>query len=181
MAEQRFYDRDKDVREAVNVTRQLPQDMQKIIAEGLSQLAVRDYQVDKRLKEVRSLGVDRVLPLYKSKNKRRDYDEIPEFHAAMNYLRILEEEEQREVSQTVTELARFAQEYVEKCRFVALLPDNRKVALVRDTYIKLERVQAQQYLEAVKAEFLSSLRPIPVERETQNYIADGSSIHLSGF
>ncbi len=181
MANKRFYDRDKSVHAAVNITRELPKDMQGVIAEGLNQVAIRDYKIDERMNTLKSMGTDKILPLYKSKNKRRDYDQVPEFHTAMNYLRVLEEDEQREVAKKVVDLAEFAQDYIERCRFVALIPDQRKVALVRDTYLSMERAQAQQYLEAVKEEFMVSLRPAVKESQEFGYIAGGSTIHLGEF
>lgn len=167
--------------EAVNVTRQLPRDMQGIIATGLSMVAIRDHQADHKIGNLKSIGTDKVLPLYKSKNKRRDYDQVSEFHMAMNYLQILEEPERRDVSGKMIELVEFARDYLEKCRYTAILPEKRKVERIRDIYLGLEREKARQYLETIRQEFLTSLQVQKSEPAKQDYISDGSTIHLGGF
>lgn len=182
MSNQRFYDRDKSVCAAVNLTRQLPQDFQGLIADGINTVAVRDHQADEKLSHLKSLGAERILPLYKSKNKRRDYDTVPEFHTAMNYLRILEEDERRKVTDTIIDLAEFAHHYLETCRYTACIPDQKKIEQVRDTYLEMETAQAMQYLQAIRQEVLSTLIPVKAQDSSKvGYVADGNTVHLGEF
>lgn len=182
MSGHRFYDRDQSVCEAVNVTRQLPRDFQGVLAKGISQIAIRDHQADHRLSQLKSLGAERILPLYKSKNKRRDYDQVPEFHTAMSYLQVLSEDERRKLAEKVIELAEFAREYVEKCKYTALLPDQSKMENIQENYLRLETAKARQYLEATRQAFLSGLlRDKGQTTDKNGYIADGSTIHLGEF
>lgn len=182
MSNQRFYDRDQSVCAAVNLTRQLPQDFQGLIAGGINTVAIRDHQADERMSHLKSLGAEKILPLYKSKNKRRDYDSVPEFHTAMNYLRILEENERRKVADTVLELVEFANHYLEKCRYTACIPDPKKIEQVRDSFLGMETAKALQYLETVRKEVLSTLMPAKAQDGPKaGYVADGNTIHLGEF
>ncbi|WP_373533526.1 hypothetical protein [Vampirovibrio sp.] len=184
MSDRRFYDGDRLVGDSINITRQLTQDLQGVIAAGFSFIAIQDHQADHRLGNLKSLGSETILPLYKSKNKRRDYDQVAEFHVALNYLRVLEPEERQSVSQRILGLVKFAQDYQDKCKFRALLPNKKKLEEVRDAYLSLETDRAALYLEAVQREFkasLSTLEVPPPLLQKQGYISDGSTIHLGEF
>lgn len=174
MKEQRFYDREKNVRATVNQTRLLPPEIQEIIAGGISSVAIRDYQADQRMGQLKSLGAEQMLSLHKSKHKRRDYDQVIEFHTAMNYIHILEDNEQKNIALTISGLIHFAHAYLEKCRFIALLPDRHKLAAIRDNYLSMETQQAKDYLQAVQDELSGLSKPNP----TAAIIIDGSRIHL---
>lgn len=181
MTDRRFYDGERVVGEAINLTRQLPKEMQDVIATGLSFVAIQEYQADRRLGNLKSLGSEKILPLYKSKNKRRDYDQVSEFHTALNYLQVLETNERQNVSLRVLDLAKFALEYLDKCKFTALLPDKKKLERVRDAYLKLEKGKASEYLKAVHQELKNSMQSKGTPLQKQGYISDGSTIHLGEF
>jgi hypothetical protein len=155
--------------------------MQGVIAAGFSVLAIREHQADRRLGKLKSMGRDQVLHLYKSKNKRRACDQVSEFHVALNHLRVLEVDERQNVSQRILALAKFAQDYLDKCKFTALLPSKQKLEEVRDTYLQLETEKAAFYLESLQREFKAGLANLETPSQRQGYISDGSTIHLGAF
>lgn len=176
MVQRRFYDQEKTISKVVNLTRQLPEDFQSLIAEGITAVAIRDLQADQRLKHLKSLGAEKILPLYSSKNKRRDYDAVPAFHTAMNYLRVLEEAERNRIADSLMDLAEFIREYIEKCKYTALLPNRLTISKVRNNYLNLEQEKAAQYLKLTRQELLST--PIPEDSTRVGYVTEGSTLHL---
>ena len=181
MSDRRFYDGDRTVSEAIQLTGQLPPDMQDVIAAGFSFLAIRDHQADRRLDNLKSLGRNPIFPPNKSKNNRRNYDQVSEFQVALHYLRVLEADERQNVSKQILALAKFARDYLDKCKFTALLPSKKKLEQVRDTYLQLEARKTTLYLETVHSEFKAGLAIFEAPLHRPVSLSGSSAIHLGAF
>jgi len=86
MNKYRFYDQEPSVSQAVELLLVLPQEMQSIIADGISLIAEQEFRANELMKELKSLGTEKVLAVYKSKQKKRAYDKNHAVHRAINYL-----------------------------------------------------------------------------------------------
>jgi hypothetical protein len=181
MSDRRFYDGDRTVSEAIQITGQLPSEIQEVIAAGFSFLAIRDHQADRRLDNLKAIYSEPVFPPHTSRNNRRDYDQVSEFQVALDYLQVLEADERQNVSQQILALAKFARDYLDKCKFMALLPSKQKLVKVRDAYLQLETQKAALYLDTIQREFKASLISFETSLHRQSSISEGNTIHLGAF
>lgn len=178
---QRFYDQDPLLQESIKLANGLPAEIQSVVANGFNWIATRQFQADTRLGNLKSLGSEVVLPLYKSKSKRRQYDSLPEFHTAINYLRVLRPEERHQLAERMISFNRLVVDYVEKCTFTAFLPDHNRLKRISETFLPMEKERAQEYLLSVRQELLTMNLPQPNLAERTPYISGGTSIHLGEF
>ncbi len=178
---QRFYDQDPLLQESIKLASQLPEETQAVVVKGFNWIAIRHFQADTRLGNLKSLGTEVILPLYKSKSKRRRYDTLPEFHTAINYLRVLKPEERHYVADCLMPFNRLVVDYLEKCTFTALLPDHARLTKISETFLPMEKGRADDYLASVREELLALNAPPPDITERTPYISGGTSIHLGEF
>lgn len=82
----RWYDNISDMTMALHVSRQLPEEVQMVIAKHLNE-AIDDYRKLKRNdKNAISLGGQRVLGLFKASARQRWYDPQPQLHRAFTLM-----------------------------------------------------------------------------------------------
>ncbi|WP_303675052.1 hypothetical protein [Vampirovibrio chlorellavorus] len=178
---QRFYDQDVLLKESIQLASQLPKDAQAVVVKGFNWIATHQFQADTRLGDLKSLGTEVVLPLYKSKSKRRLYDAMPAFHMAINYLRVLRPEERHQVADRLITFNRLVVDYIEKCTFTAFLPDHHRLNKISETFLPMEKERAQDYLLSVRQTLLTLNLPQSNITERTPYISGGTSIHLGEF
>lgn len=154
---QRWYDRHKTVSKSVKLLETFPLEIQAIIADGIVMLAERECQAHELLANLRSLGPEKVLGIYKSKNRRRSYDRNSTVHEAMNYLYILSEENRLFIANQVIELVNFIYDYLKSCRQYKLDARTDDVAELTKTYIESGAADAQQLLEQLQQRFSTSI------------------------
>ncbi len=87
--QQRWYDREPQLAQAVNLLDSFPIETQVIIAEGVVSLAEQQCQARETATTLQSVGTDKILGLHKSQQKRRNTDHHPTLNRAMNYLYLL--------------------------------------------------------------------------------------------
>lgn len=86
MHNRRWYDNISNMTMALHVSRQLPREIQLIIAHHLND-AINDYRKMRRSdKNAISLGSQRVLGLYKASDRQRWYDPTPQIHRAFTMM-----------------------------------------------------------------------------------------------
>lgn len=105
----RWYDKYTHIRDLISLTENLPRSMQENIAEGLITSIKRYQSFSNRDSELRSLGTETVLALYKSHKKQRWYDTIPQMHKAMNLMIALPEPALIHLDQRCASLVAFMQ------------------------------------------------------------------------
>src|SRR5690606_18151945 len=103
----RWYDRQPRLSQAVRLMMLFPDEVKSIISDGIMLLANREFQVSEQMNSFRTLGSEKILGLYKSKNKRREYDQNELLHKAMNYLYILSEKNQDFMAEHILQLVKF--------------------------------------------------------------------------
>lgn len=151
---ERFYDQDPVLSQAVQVMRMFPEDMQAIIADSLSMIAERECQASALMEDLKSIGTEKVLAIYKSKQKKRDYDQSPSLHRAMNYLSILSGENRAFIARKIMELMGYIQEYLKTCQGHSIPAETQAVEALADVYVKFGPDRCKQFLNDMEAEFV---------------------------
>src|SRR5687768_3105757 len=131
----RWYERQPRLAQAVHLLTILPDEIRSILGEAMLVLANKEFEATK-YETGRSLGGDKVLGLYKSKNKRREYDQNETLHKAMNYLYILSEENQDFMADHVLNLLEYIQTYFASCQEFKANPSFDDVATIASTYVE---------------------------------------------
>lgn len=153
MNKHRFYDRDVNVSRAVQLLLLLPFEMQTIIADGISSIAEQEFRANKLMREIKTLGTEKVLALYKSKQRKRDYDKNPAVHKAINYLLVLSDENRAWIALRIIGLIGCLQDYLRTCRTYAELPHREAVDSLTSIYVECGPDQVKVYLKTIEAEF----------------------------
>ncbi|HEY9685410.1 MAG TPA: hypothetical protein V6C52_00395 [Coleofasciculaceae cyanobacterium] len=154
---QRFYEQEPVVAQAVGLMFLFPEPMQEIIALGLSQIASQECQAHEVMNNVKSLGSEHVLSLYKSKRKRRNYDQNQIIHQAINHLFVLSPENRVFVSHKVIELVGFIQEFLKATNTLPSNANLRTMNQMMEIYVGFGPDESRQFLDALQDQFLRSL------------------------
>jgi hypothetical protein len=158
MSKYRFYDQESSVSQAVELLLVLPNDMQSIIADGISLIAEQEFRANELMNELKSLGTEKVLAVYKSKQRKRAYDKNQAVHRAINYLMVLSENNRLWISKRIVGLMAHLQDYLKTCRLYSAQPTQQSVDQLTTVYVKFGPDEVKSYLKAVEAEFISQGR-----------------------
>lgn len=112
----RFYEKNPTVKQAVTALFKFPGDIRTVLAKGMCAIAETDFNAHIRIRDLKSLGAEKVLALYKSEQKRRDYDADPYLSKAMNYLMILDPPDQFFLAVKVNDLIQVVQDFMVMCK-----------------------------------------------------------------
>ena len=167
MNKNRFYDQDPLVSQAVSLLLMLPGEIQTMAADCLSRIAEAEYRADELVRDAKTLGSDKILALYKSKQKKREYDKNPSIHRALNYLMLLTEQNRQLISYRIVGLISHLQAYLKSCRMFSILPTIEQMTEVCNTFLKLgpeETVRMIQTLETKS--YRNARRQQPVQPTT---------------
>lgn len=154
---QRWYDKHKTVSKSVKLLETFPADIQDIIAEGIVRLAIRECHANELMADLRSLGPEKVLGIFKSKNKRRSYDVNSTVHNAMNYLFILSEENRLFIAGQVIEIVNFIYDYLKDCQKFKAPANPEEVAQITHAYIETGPEEAKKLLASIHERFNTKL------------------------
>lgn len=148
----RWYDRQPTLSQSVRLMILLPDEIKSIVSDGIMVLANREFRAQERLQSYRSLGDEKVMGLYKSKNKRREYDTNETLHKAMNYLYILSEDNQDIMADHILQLVGYIQKYLSTCRVFETDPSLEDVLRITQTYIEEGNAEVEQFLVQLREE-----------------------------
>jgi hypothetical protein len=104
------------------------------------------------------LGTEKVLAIYKSKQKKRIYDKNAAVHKAINYLMVLSENNRLWISKRIVGLMAYLQDYLKTCRLYSAPPTQQSVDALTNVYVKFGPEEVKSYLKAVEAEFINQGR-----------------------
>ncbi|MBX2861335.1 MAG: hypothetical protein KTR14_08870 [Vampirovibrio sp.] len=158
----RFYDRNPDLSSAVETLMCFPPEFQSVLAEGIALVAEKECKANELLQQFKSLGTQKVLALYKSKNKARSYDDNPNVHKVMNYLMVLSEENRQFMAKNILGLFSHVQEYLQTCKTYEQESSLEGVQNVSNTYANQGDKATRQLLSGMKQDFIQKLE----QRET---------------
>jgi hypothetical protein len=152
----RWYERQPKLALAVKLLIKLPDEIRSILGDTMMLLANKEFEATKYI-EGRSLGGEKVLGLYKSKNKRREYDQNETLHKAMNYLYILSEENQDFMADHILKLLEYVQKYFASCQEFKAEPSLEDVATIANMYVESGAADVELFLKNLRDEFYVSL------------------------
>ena len=157
----RWYDQTAEVSQCVGLMGAFPAEILRIIADGVVYLAEREFEAHVLLTSLKSLGPEKILHIYKSKNKRRSLDEDPALHKAMTYLFLLSDENRLLMARKITELIGFIYQYFETCKQFKKPSSREQVADLTSEYIRNGGDEARHFLAKVQKEFRHSVIAVP--------------------
>jgi hypothetical protein len=136
---------------------QFPEQVLAIVAEGASYLAEKECQASELLRSLRSLGAEKVLALYHSKHKRRNYDQIKPYHQLINYFYVISPENQQLLANRVIELVSYIYEYFQACKTYQNTPRIEEVSTLTRHYTQQGKQEAQQFLSWLNQRFKKNM------------------------
>ncbi len=157
MRELRFYEKDPTVKRAVEALFLFPPDIQRVLASGFTLIAERDFKMQEVENGGKNLGVDKVMSLHKSKQKKRPYDNCPITHQALNDLMMMTPESRVFLATKIIELMGFMQEYLKLCKNHDVWPDAEIVQEISDTYHYKGAAEARVFITVLSREFKKRL------------------------
>ncbi|WP_303674173.1 hypothetical protein [Vampirovibrio chlorellavorus] len=181
MTHVRFYEKNPTVKEAVTSLFGFSGDIRSILAKGMCSIAESDFNAHIRINDLKSLGKDKALALYKSRARRRDYDLDPYLSKAMNYLMILEPSDQFFLAVKVNDMIRVVREFMDLCQVYSQKIQLTIVERLTGTYVQGGLHEAQDLLSIIHGKFhkyFSGMKktppatPQPTSRATQAGFGD---------
>lgn len=154
----RWYDRNPRLSVAVQLMMVFPDEFKTIICEGISLLAEREFKVNELIYQFKSLGSDKVLSLFKSKQRKRDYDEHPAMHQTMNYLYVLSDEHKTFMANHIISLVEVVQDYLRLCQRARHAPESQAVGTLTNAYVNTGRDSARVMLKQFEARFIETVQ-----------------------
>jgi hypothetical protein len=152
---QRWYDQHSTVTAAITLLETFPELIQQIIADAIMRLTERQCQVESLLEDLRSLGPEKVLGIFKAKNKCRTYDKNPIVHKAMNYLFVLSEADRVLITNQMVVLVNYIFEYLKACKASKVEADVEQATSLVNTFVEEGAETAQALLQAIQTQLRS--------------------------
>lgn len=155
---QRWYDLDHTVSKSITLLETFPEAIQQAICDAIIRLAERYCQADELMSNLRSLGPDKVLGIFKSKNKRRSYDSNITVHQAMNYLYILSPEDRQLIANQVIALVNCIYGYLKSCKHHAVDADLQHVQRLITAFIAEGITGVSQLMQEIEVDLVRAAR-----------------------
>jgi hypothetical protein len=150
--QRRWYDRNAKISKSIELFETCPVEFQAIVADGMAKLAEKEFHAHELIKTFRSLGPEKVLAMFKAKNRRRKYDQDPTSHKAITYLGILSEENQLLMANQLIELITCIYDYLSHCKEYFCSPNIDDVNTVKNTYIHHGIPATKDFLNTLRKE-----------------------------
>lgn len=131
----RWYETERDVALSVEMIVGFPTIYKALMGSTLSRLADKHCQASQLLQNPRTLPPEKVLNLFKAKNKARSYDKIESVHHAMNCLYVLPEAERNLVATQVITVVGHLMEYISICQSTNQPVDDVIMQEITDSFV----------------------------------------------
>ncbi|MGE0201448.1 MAG: hypothetical protein AB7P76_10825 [Candidatus Melainabacteria bacterium] len=175
----RWYDRQPRLAEAVRILSHLPDEVTNVLSEGVVVIANRDFNIGNALHDVKSLGMEKIMGLHKSKNKKRLYDQNPTLHKAMNYLYILENDNQDVMADHILTLMTFIQEYLSTCKIFQADASQDDIAKITKIYVEQGGPEVRRFLDSLR-EKLHELILLQDQEKPVDFLEDIMGTKIKG-
>ena len=172
-AQKRWYDQHSTISKSIRLMETFPPEIQDILAEGIIRLAARECQAKEMMVNLRSLGPEKVLGIFKSKNKRRAYDKNLSIHQAMNYLFILSEENRLFIAHQVIDIVNFIYGYLQDCKSYQTVSSVDDIAQLTNVYIDAGAQEAQQLFEKIHERLNDNITRVVLQHDEM--VIEGSA------
>lgn len=151
MKQARFYDQDPVVSKAANLVLNLPEEVRTLVAVCLISLSERRFGALTLMGNFKELGSDKVLSIFKAKEKKRTYDRNLAVHKAFNCLLVISEKDRRVLSGQVIEMVDVVSAYQRFCALKGSSVNIRLVEALLTSYVKLGSMGANKLFNLIKA------------------------------
>jgi hypothetical protein len=168
----RFYEKNPTLKQAVESLFRLPGNVRSVVAKGFNRIAERDFNVNLILGDIKSLGAEQTLALYKSRLNRRPYDEDPHLHKAMNYLMVMPPSDQWFIAKKLQEMVVVMEDYLHICKTHSLPVQIKIAEEIAATYVDYGLMECKEILTTVKREFARLFWSQEKNREAFNRLDD---------
>lgn len=158
----RWYEKNPQLNQCVKLLESFPMEIQTIIADGIVALSVRECNADEVYNQLKSLGTEKVMALYKSHKKQRSYDKNPSMHKAMNYIYVLSEENQHFIAEQTLDLITNIYEYFKSCKSFKHDPTPAEIGSVAKTFIENGSEDAKRFVEQLGERFKNNMKFAPI-------------------
>lgn len=151
----RWYDSEEysQIKSSIQFFKKLPDEFLTIVAEGVVKVAEKEFTQ----KELKAVGVEKILALHKSKNKTREEDQNKHLHRSINYLVILPERKRQHLGKHMHHLCNHVIQYFKLCQDASREPNKDEVATMVGEYVKSGHQDVLLFLEKLREDFLVGL------------------------
>lgn len=132
----RWYDRQQTVSKSVKLLESFPVDYQEVLGDTIIKLASKHCNAEELLANLRALGPEKVLNIFKAKSKNRGYDKNETVHKAMNYLYVLPDENRVFIATQIIEVVGHLFEYFSICRETGQAPAREVVQSLSTAFVR---------------------------------------------
>ncbi len=175
----RWYDKQQTVSKSVKLLETFPVEYQEVLGDTIIRLAEKHCQVDELLANLRALGPDKVLSIFKAKSKSRGYDQNDTVHKAMNYIYVLPDEGRIFIATQVIEVVGHVYEYLMICRETSQAPATEIVQSLTNSFVRGQLKDTVEHLATFHPSMslpngptLKSIRDEIRRGRSQNYQQD---------
>ncbi|MEB3287212.1 MAG: hypothetical protein VKJ04_06885 [Vampirovibrionales bacterium] len=158
----RWYEKNPKLNQCVKLLEAFPMEIQTIISDGIVTLSVRECQADEVYAQLKSLGTEKVMALYKSHKKQRSYDKNPSMHKAMNYMYVLPEEHQTFLAEQTLDLVNNIYDYFKSCKAFDHEPTPDEIGRVAKTFIEGGSEEAKRLVDTLSDRFKNNMKFAPM-------------------
>lgn len=149
----RWHDNRGELSEVIALLELIPLEALPYIVEGISQRAEQQYQLSSALQTLKTVGQDKVLALYKSKNRRRSYDRDPDLHKIVNYFFVLSEEKQEKLANELLRFSEYLVDYLATCEAFDLKPKPEELDEIKRRFIQQGPQPVQEFINGIHGEY----------------------------
>lgn len=177
----RWYDKRPDMARSITLLEALPFAIQSIIANGIVDIANREFQANELINSYKSLGTEKVLGLHKSKKKARKLDENPAAHKAISYLYVLSEKNQDFMARQILDMMELLTQYFRHCSVLNQPPAEGEVLNLTQTYVQQGRGEAKVFLSKLERTFMERIRnsdTTPVAQREEDIMEDVGGMRI---
>lgn len=132
----RWYDQQQTLSKSVKLLEIFPVEYQEVLGNAIIDLAANHCNAETLMANLRTLGPEKVLNIFKAKGKNRSYDQNETVHKAMNYLYVLPDESRLFIASQVIELTGHLFEYFSICRETGQAPDKETAQSLSQAFIQ---------------------------------------------
>lgn len=152
-SERRWYDTDPSTSHFVKTIQVFPEPVQAVICKALINLADLKFKAGERLLNYKSMGKNKLLSMYASKNRRRAYDQSPMTHRIMHYGQFLAPSEKDYLIEKANGVVSMTTDYLGHCKTFQEPPTLQVIGELADEYLDKGESAAQDYLKQIQGTF----------------------------
>ena len=161
----RWYDARPILFHALELLESVPHEVCVIVAGEINHFAEAEYGAHRLMEqsELKNIGKEKVLALYRSKNRQRHLDQCAALHKLLNYLFVLPEKQQYSLATQILGVSAIVYDYCSTCRVFEREPQVDEIRRLSNLYFGSGIDGAKGALELLKAELrLMAANRMPV-------------------